>query len=301
MSIGDFAALSKLSPTRLRTYARSGLLRPAALDPDTADRYYSPAQLHDARLIDALRRAGISLFEIKLLLRDRRPDRLDSWDRELHADAERKRRALAQARQLLAVEDVRVEATQLRAERTTMSQLRVAGWTEVGQVRENNEDAIVVESDLIAVADGLGGAPGRALASTQATAMVAVAFTGRALEELAAAVRAANWVIWQRASSTAELDGMATTMCAAGLLQDDVLAIVNVGDTRAYLARHESLQRLTNDHTVTAEMVRRGELTEAEAAVHPHRHILTVPWESPRDGDRHGEPVGCPGRSTFGL
>jgi serine/threonine protein phosphatase PrpC len=54
-----------------------------------------------------------------------------------------------------------------------------------------------------------------------------------------------------------------------------VLAVVHVGDSRAYLARNGSLQRLTEDHTVAAEMVRDGQLTAEEAADHPHRVVLT--------------------------
>src|SRR4051812_22308374 len=73
MSIGDFSARSGLSPKRLRSYAAIGLLTPAAVDPDTAYRYYSPGQLGDARLIDALRDAGIPLAEISVLLRERDP------------------------------------------------------------------------------------------------------------------------------------------------------------------------------------------------------------------------------------
>ena len=67
MSIGDFSASSGLSPKRLRTYAAIGLLTPAAVDPDTAYRYYSSGQLGDARLIDALRDAGIRVVLTRAL------------------------------------------------------------------------------------------------------------------------------------------------------------------------------------------------------------------------------------------
>src|SRR4051794_37361029 len=158
---------------------------------------------------------------------------------------------------------------------------RLAGFAsrhlrpDVGRVRENNEDAIVTGTQLVAVADGMGGHAGGELASRLATALIAASFTGSSLDELATAVRAANWAVWERGSSTAELDGMGTTVCAAGLVEDGVLAVVHVGDTRAYLAREGSLHRLTEDHTVTAELIRDGELTEAEAVDHPHRHVLT--------------------------
>lgn len=275
MSIGDFSALCGLSPKRLRSYAASGLLTPAAVDPDSAYRYYSAAQLRDARLIDALRRAGVPLAEITLLLRERSADRLDGWAGHVRADAERRQEALAAARALLATDDVPGARNRRETKGSAMPTLDCAGRTDIGLVRENNEDAIVTGPQLVAVADGLGGHEGGELASTLATALIAATFTGRSLDELATVVRAANWAVWERASSAAGLDGMGTTMCAAGLLDNGALAVVSVGDSRAYLAREGSLHRLTDDHTVTAELVRNGELTVEEAAVHPHRVVLT--------------------------
>ena len=99
------------------------------------------------------------------------------------------------------------------------------------------------------------------------------AFTGRSLEELEAGVRAANRAVFERAREG--LEGMGTTLCAVGLIESAHVAIVNVGDSRAYLLRDGSLRQLTEDHSVTAELVRRGELTEQEAADHPHRKVLT--------------------------
>ena len=68
---------------------------------------------------------------------------------------------------------------------------------------------------------------------------------------------------------------MGTTVCAAGLIEDGSLVVVNVGDSRAYLLRNGSLTQLTHDHSVTAEAVRRGELSEEEALNHPHHGVLT--------------------------
>src|SRR4051794_39246908 len=273
MSIGDFSGLSGLSPKRLRSYAASGLLPPAAVDPVTAYRYYAPGQLPDARLIDALRRAGIPLAGILPILRDRSPSRLAGWAGHVRADAVRKQEALAQARALLTPGNL--PGATGRGRRTGMTQLHTAGRTHVGHVRENNEDAFVTGERLVAVADGLGGHAGGELASRMATELISATFTGGSPDELSAAVRAANWAVWERGSSSAETEGMATTICAAGLMEDGVLAVVHVGDTRAYLARNGSLERLTEDHTVTAQMVRAGELTPEEAVDHPHRVVLT--------------------------
>lgn len=269
MSIGDFASLSGLSPKRLRSYAATGLLPPAAVHPDTAYRYYAAWQLRDARLIDALRRAGVPLAEITQLLRDRDPARLASWAGHVRADAQRKQEALALARTLLTPD------TESATERNAMPRLNCAGRTDIGHVRERNEDAIVVDGTLVAVADGLGGHAGGELASKLATELLAASFTGSSVEELATAVRAANWVVWERASSAPALTGMGTTMCAAGLVDDGALAVVHVGDSRAYLAQDGSVHRLTEDHTVAAELIRDGELSEADAVGHPHRAILT--------------------------
>jgi protein phosphatase len=160
-------------------------------------------------------------------------------------------------------------------ERNAMPHLHCAGRTDLGHVRERNEDAIVVDERLVAVADGLGGHAGGAMASKLATDLVAASFAGGSVDELATAVRAANWIVWERASSAPGLTGMGTTMCAAGLVDDGALAVVHVGDSRAYLASEGSVRRLTEDHTVTAELIRDGELSEADAVGHPHRSILT--------------------------
>lgn len=271
MSIGDFSALSGLSPKRLRSYAANGLLPPAAVDPDSGYRYYSPTQLGDARLIDALRQAGIPLAEIEVLLRDRSAERLGGWAGHVRADARRKQEALALALELLD----RGAGERPLSERNAMPYLHCAGRTDIGHVRDENQDAIVTGKKMVAVADGLGGHAGGAVASMLTTGLLSASFTGASLDELAAAVRAANWVVRQRAAVSPELEGMGTTMCAAGLLADGALALVNVGDSRAYLAHEGSVRRLTDDHTVAAELVRAGELTRAQAAGHPQRHILT--------------------------
>src|SRR5207245_2249775 len=119
---------------------------------------------------------------------------------------------------------------------------------------DNNEDAVVTGDQVAAVADGMGGHPGGEVASAVAVALVQAAFTGRSLDELEAGVRAANRAIWDRAGASPALEGMGTTICAAGLTGDGTLAVVNVGDSRAYVLRNDSLTQLTDDHSVTAEL-----------------------------------------------
>lgn len=152
---------------------------------------------------------------------------------------------------------------------------RTAGRTDVGRVRGNNEDAFVESDRLVLVADGLGGHPGGEVASNAAAGVVTAVFRGGSLDELAAAVRAANWTIRDRAAAQEGLDGMGTTICAVGLLRDARVALVNVGDSRAYLWRNGDLMQLTRDHSVTAELVERGELRSEDAEGHPHYGVLT--------------------------
>jgi protein phosphatase len=95
------------------------------------------------------------------------------------------------------------------------------------------------------------------------------------VDELEAAVRAANWAIRDRAVAQPGLEGMGTTVCAAGLLATGHVALVNVGDSRAYLWHHGALSQLTKDHSLTAELIERGELRDEEAAQHPYYGILT--------------------------
>jgi serine/threonine protein phosphatase PrpC len=134
---------------------------------------------------------------------------------------------------------------------------------------------------VFAVADGLGGHQGGEVASAAAVAPLA-ALDGRELatpteaaEALAAAVQEANSAILERAAGDPSLWGMGTTMTAAAVTADGHLQLAHVGDSRAYLLRDGALEQLTTDHTIVAELVRRGRLTPELAAIHPERSILT--------------------------
>jgi protein phosphatase len=156
-----------------------------------------------------------------------------------------------------------------------MMTLRTAGRTDIGRLRENNEDAVVSSDRVALVADGMGGHPGGEIAANTAAAVTAAVFTGQSADELEAALRAANWTIRDRAVAQSGLEGMGTTICVAGLLADGHIALVNVGDSRAYLWHDNTLNQLTQDHSVTAELIQRGELREEDAAEHPHYGVLT--------------------------
>jgi serine/threonine protein phosphatase PrpC len=276
MAIGEFSGRSGLSPKRLRTYAAEGLLAPAAVDPGSGYRYYSPGQLADAQVIDALRQAGVPLAEIRSFMRQPSREQLEAWAGQLKADANHRQGALELARHLFAASELPIFPTaNPDPKEEFMTTLRTAGRTDIGQLRENNEDAFVSSDRLALVADGMGGHPGGEIAANVAAGVVPAVFTGRSIDELEAAVRAANWAIRDRAVAQAGLDGMGTTICAAGLLTDGRIALVNVGDSRAFLWHEGALTQLTQDHSVTAELVQRGELREEEAPKHPHYGVLT--------------------------
>jgi serine/threonine protein phosphatase PrpC len=160
-----------------------------------------------------------------------------------------------------------------------MTLLRSGSATDTGLVRSVNQDLAVETSTLFAVADGMGGHAGGEVASRLAADALAAAFsrqpTGSGLSE---AVTEANTVVWQHSQENPELRGMGTTLTAVALVNEeghDVLALVNVGDSRTYRFHDGDISQITTDHSLAEEMVRTGELTDDEAAVHPHRHILT--------------------------
>jgi serine/threonine protein phosphatase PrpC len=158
--------------------------------------------------------------------------------------------------------------------------LRSGSATDVGLVRTVNQDLAARAPNLYAVADGMGGHAGGEVAARVAVETLGQAFGrqptgGRPAE----AVTEANAAVWQRARTNADLRGMGTTLTAVALVGGadghDVLALANVGDSRAYRVLRGEMVQVTDDHSLAEERMRQGEMTEAEAAVHPQRHILT--------------------------
>ncbi|MGZ4131542.1 MAG: Stp1/IreP family PP2C-type Ser/Thr phosphatase, partial [Actinomycetota bacterium] len=145
--------------------------------------------------------------------------------------------------------------------------------TDIGRVRDGNEDSYLVEPPLYAVADGMGGHRGGEVASQLALETLEGRFAAQE-GSLADQVRAANRAVFERSASDRKVTGMGTTLTAA-LVGGDNAHLVHVGDSRAYLLRAGAFRQLTEDHTLVTRMVRAGEITEAEAAVHPHRNVLT--------------------------
>ena len=151
--------------------------------------------------------------------------------------------------------------------------IEVGSATDIGRVRERNEDSILVQPPLYVVADGMGGHRGGQVAS-QAAVETMEELAGDRKGSLADHVRRANRAVWDRSVEDQQLSGMGTTLTAARV--DGASAtIAHVGDSRAYLLREGLLRQLTTDHTLVERMIRSGEITEAEADVHPHKNVLT--------------------------
>jgi len=152
-----------------------------------------------------------------------------------------------------------------------------AGVTDPGRRRRRNEDAYVCEPPLFAIADGMGGAQAGEVASGLAAAVLEEA-TGdeRGEERVASLIQEANRRVFKRSNEDAATSGMGTTMTVALLDHaDGTIAFGHVGDSRAYRVRSGELEQLTDDHSLVGELVRSGRLTEDEAAVHPHRSVIT--------------------------
>ncbi len=169
-----------------------------------------------------------------------------------------------------------------------MTRLVGAAHTDVGQVRSNNQDAALADpgGGLFAVADGMGGHRGGEVASALTLDTLAAQIRRvrvgpgplESVDVLVDAVLGANEAVFAEARNNAELFNMGTTLCAVALVGapgTEHLAVVNVGDSRVYLLRDGELSQLTEDHSLVQSLVRDGQITAAEAAVHPQRNILT--------------------------
>jgi protein phosphatase len=133
------------------------------------------------------------------------------------------------------------------------------------------------DSGLFVVADGMGGHQGGEVAANLAVRTLTNAERSDR-EQLREAVAEANRVVHQTALEEAELHGMGTTLTTLAVSQEantHQFVILNVGDSRIYRHRDGQLEQLTEDHSYVAELVRRGELDDEAAQVHPYRNMLT--------------------------
>lgn len=157
--------------------------------------------------------------------------------------------------------------------------LKWGATTDVGMVRQQNEDAYSAEENLYIVADGMGGHNAGEVASALAVATVrAGAKSGiHSTEQFRELVQQANTAIYTASLDDSTQSGMGTTLTAMAVVpgEEPKVLVANVGDSRTYLFRGGALTRLSIDHSYVQELVNEGILTLEEARVHPRRNIVT--------------------------
>ena len=153
----------------------------------------------------------------------------------------------------------------------------------LGLVRDGNEDSAFVSGRLIAVADGMGGHAGGEVASRVAIRTLqsmAPMLTDETIDSdsshdlIINSLHTIDVEIGDFAREAIELRGMGTTLTAL-VIHNDGIALLHVGDSRCYRLRGNTLEQLSNDHTVIQELLSQGAITPTEALDHPQRSVLT--------------------------
>ncbi|MFF9092004.1 MerR family transcriptional regulator [Streptomyces sp. NPDC014802] len=268
LTIGAFAKACRLSPKALRLYDELALLRPARVDPHTGYRYYAAGQLEQARLVAWLRRLGMPLADIRRIC----PLPPDAAAREIRAFWARIEAETAARRDLAAFLVEQLSAVARKD--TAMLELRHFAHSDRGLVRPANQDTAHAGRRLLAVADGYGPAGGPA----SSAAVEALRFldgaelpAGSVLNVLEDALQGATQAVRDAARGPEEAGTTLTALLWTGGGQ---LALVHIGDSRAYVLREGALFRITHDHTLVQSMLDEGRLTEEEATSHPQRSLL---------------------------
>lgn len=275
LSTGEFARASGLSRKALRLYDELELLPPARVDPDTGYRFYAPTQLEQARLVAWLRQLGMPLATIRsvsTLPPQAAAKELAAYWERTEAEAAAKRRLAHFLIGYLSGKDT--DMPDAASEPLT---IRYAVRSDVGLVREGNEDSAYASGRLLAVADGMGGHAHGEVASAaviESLSSLDVAVPeDELLNALDHAVRRADGTLRDMAESDPSLRGMGTTLTAL-LWSGSQLGLVHIGDSRAYLVRNGDVFQITHDHTLVQSLIDEGKITEEEAAVHPKRMLL---------------------------
>lgn len=164
--------------------------------------------------------------------------------------------------------------------------MNIWGISDVGAVRKQNQDAYYVttpdaEVPFAVVCDGMGGAKAGNVASTLAVeSFVATLSEGlkpprREVEPLLRmAVDRANELVCYRSEMDPDCRGMGTTLVAA-VVEPELVRLINVGDSRAYLVNPQGIHQVTRDHSVVEDLVERGEITHEQARSHPKKNLIT--------------------------
>jgi serine/threonine protein phosphatase PrpC/DNA-binding transcriptional MerR regulator len=303
LTIGEFARAARLSPKALRLYDELGLLRPHRVDEWSGYRYYAPSQLERARLVAWLRRIGMPLARIAAVV-EAPPAAAAAAVAEFLQVTEAdftERQRLAQflitylSEGATAMPDPAVPGASGAPGAPDASggplAVRYFAASDIGRVRKQNQDVGYASPRLVAVADGFGPAGDRASAAAieavrrlESAPLAAEPVAGAAsdapgivpadlLNVLSEAVSDASASVRSLTDSDPGFAGSGATLTAM-LLSGSRLALVHIGDTRAYLFRDGGLFQITHDHSVTQAMVDAGRLTPEEAASHPQRSLL---------------------------
>lgn len=156
--------------------------------------------------------------------------------------------------------------------------LAVAMRTNIGKLRQTNQDALISSpgDNLWGVADGMGGHNGGETASTGARDGLLEQLAGKTPEQgaLRTAIGAVNRSLFLRQKEDESLSGMGTTLTVLWV-SDQCVYIGHVGDSRVYRLRDGEFKQMTEDHSVVAELLRSGMLTPEQAANHPMRNVIT--------------------------
>ncbi|MEY8437645.1 Stp1/IreP family PP2C-type Ser/Thr phosphatase [Atopobiaceae bacterium 24-176] len=155
------------------------------------------------------------------------------------------------------------------------SRLAWGSRSDVGLIRDHNEDSFLCRPPLFAVSDGMGGhAAGEVASSIAIHTIVKEAPSTADSALLGAAIEAANMDVITAPETGRGREGMGCTATAC-IIEDDHMAVAHVGDSRLYLLHKGSLVRVTHDHSFVEELVDAGEITADEARVHPSRSVIT--------------------------
>ncbi|MFC4608226.1 MerR family transcriptional regulator [Streptomyces maoxianensis] len=273
LTIGAFAKASGLSPKALRLYDQLGLLTPARVDPVTGYRLYAPEQLDQARLVAWLRRLGMPLARIQhvcTLEAGAAAQEVRAFWAQVEADTATRRDLATFLIGHLSWKDAAVSPT------AKPLGIRYAAFSDAGLVRESNQDTAYAGSRLLAVADGFGrsGAPASAAAIDALKRLETDSIpAGNLLNVLEDAIEQANQAVHGVAETDPSPQEVGTTLTAM-LWTGSQLALVHIGDSRAYLLRDGDLFQITHDHTMVQSMVDEGRLSPEEATSHPQRSLL---------------------------
>ncbi|MDX9917028.1 MAG: Stp1/IreP family PP2C-type Ser/Thr phosphatase [Gudongella sp.] len=163
----------------------------------------------------------------------------------------------------------------------------IGASTDIGLVRENNQDSMFISKDesleLFIVADGMGGHKAGEIASSMTVERIVKYIRDRAPRfvtiddaqtAIVDAVNVANIDVFEHSVTSPECDGMGTTVTLAYAFKNKMI-IGHVGDSRAYIVRDGGIAQLTEDHSLVNQLIRGGKITKQEAVNHPQKNVIT--------------------------